>query len=204
MHFTLFKTPVIRTFFYFLALLLLKITGWKIQGKKPDIDKYVSIAAPHTSNWDFFYGLLLTIASKQNLYWLGKKSIFNFPFGFIMKWFGGIAVDRSKTNNLVQEAIDQFNKNKQLIIVVPPEGTRSKVRYWKTGFYYIALGAKVPILLSFLDYGKKIGGHGPLFMPTGDIESDMKIINDFYKDIQGRYSDKQCLAAAGIVKEKAS
>lgn len=202
MHITLFKTPVVRTVFYWLALLLLKITGWKLYGKTPDIKKYVSIAAPHTSNWDFFYGLIMTIAFKQNLYWMGKKTIFRFPFGFIMKWFGGIPVDRGRPNNLVEEAIEQFEKNEQLIIAIPPEGTRYKVRYWKTGFYYIALGAKVPILMSFLDYEKKIAGHGPLIMPTGDIENDMKIINDFYKDIQGRYADNQSRSVTDVCKEK--
>ena len=121
---------------------------------------------------------------------MGKKQIFRFPFGWLMKWFGGIPVDRSRSNNLVQAVVDEFNKSESLVITVPPEGSRSKVDSWKTGFYYIAAGAGVPILMAFLDYEKKTGGYGGLFIPTNNIESDMIKIKGFYKDIRGKHKDR--------------
>ena len=190
MQMTIFTTPVIKTIFRWLALLILKLKGWKITGERPAIKKYVMIAAPHTTNWDFFYGLLMILYFKSEVHWMGKKQIFRFPFGWLMKWFGGVPVDRSRSNNLVQAVVDEFNKSESLVITVPPEGSRSKVDSWKTGFYYIAAGAGVPILLAFLDYDKKTGGYGTLFMPTNDIESDMIKIRGFYKDIRGKHKDR--------------
>ncbi|PKL18110.1 MAG: glycerol acyltransferase [Spirochaetae bacterium HGW-Spirochaetae-5] len=189
MRMTIFNMPVIRTLAHWLALFILKILGWKITGKRPEIKKYVMIAAPHTSNWDFFYGLLMNLYFKNEVYWMGKKQIFRMPFGAIMKWFGGLPVDRSRTNNLVQSVIDEFNKTESLIVVVPPEGSRSKVHEWKTGFYFIASGAGVPILLGFLDYHKKEGGYGPLFYTTGDRDNDMIKIKEFYKEIKGKFDN---------------
>jgi len=189
MQMTIFNMPVIKTLAHWLSLLILKILGWKITGELPEEKKYVMIAAPHTTNWDFFYGLLMNLYFKNEVYWMGKKQIFRMPFGWIMKWFGGIPVDRSRTNNLVQSVIEEFSRNDSLIVVVPPEGSRSKVHVWKTGFYYIASGAGVPILLGFLDYSKKTGGYGPLFVTTGSIEKDMIKIKEFYKDISGKYDN---------------
>ncbi|PKL38809.1 MAG: glycerol acyltransferase [Spirochaetae bacterium HGW-Spirochaetae-1] len=191
MHFTIFKTPVIRSIFKYISIVLLKITGWKLEGRFPKNQKCVVIVAPHTSNWDFFYGLLLVLSSGINTYWIGKASLFKFPFGPVMKWLGGIPVDRSKNNNMVAQAAENFSKNSNLAITVPPEGSRSTVSYWKSGFYFIALKADVPILLGFLDFAKKRGGFGPLFYPTGNIEADMSIIRGFYADIRGRYPEKE-------------
>ena len=187
---TIFNTPVIKTAAHWLARLILKILGWKMQGELPYVKKYVMIAVPHTSNWDFFYGLLMILYFKNEVYWMGKKQIFRFPFGGIMKWFGGIPVDRSRSNNLVQSTIDEFNRRDSLIVVIPPEGSRSKVDSWRTGFYYIASGAGVPILPGFLDYKKKLAGYGPLIYLSGDMEEDMLRIKEFYKGIIGKFEDK--------------
>lgn len=184
---TIFNTPVINTLFHWLSRLLLKLSGWKVTGERPEIRKYVMIAAPHTTNWDFYYGLLMTLYFKNEVYWMGKKEIFRMPFGAIMKWFGGIPVDRSRSNNLVQTVVDEFNSRRSFVVAIPPEGSRSKVDSWKTGFYFIAKGAEVPILLSFLDYEKKIAGYGYLFLPTGNLESDMVKIKEYYKNIHGKY-----------------
>jgi len=122
---------------------------------------------------------------------MGKASIFRFPFGAVMRWLGGVAVDRSKANNLVAasaQAIVESDGPVQL--VVPPEGTRGKTRHWKTGFYFIALEAKVPIVLAYMDYERKVAGLGPLFVPTGDVERDMEEVKRFYAGIKGRNADQ--------------
>jgi len=190
MAYTVFDTPIIKNILRLVSLIILKVTGWRKEGRLPFRSKYVIIAAPHTSNWDFFYVLLFSFAFKVKAYWMGKDTIFKKPFGNIMKWLGGIPVHRNKFNNLVQETIDQFKTKNKLALIIPPEGTRAQVKYWRTGFYHIALGADVPILLGFLDYKRKTGGLGPLFYPTGDINLDMQKIQNFYSKIKGKYTEK--------------
>jgi 1-acyl-sn-glycerol-3-phosphate acyltransferase len=183
---TIFHTPIVRNIMPVLSQMILFCLGWKTKGRVPDVPKYVMIAAPHTSNWDYFYTLLIAFVLKEPIYAMGKKSLTTGIFGGIMKWLGILPIDRSKSNNVVEQTIEQFNTNDKLTILVPPSGTRNKVMYWKTGFYYIAYGASVPIALGFVDYGRKTGGIGPLFYPTGDIEKDMHEIKKFYSDIKGK------------------
>ncbi len=121
---------------------------------------------------------------------MGKETIFKKPFKTVCKWMGGISVDRSKSNNVVSQSVDQFSNNDELILIVPPAGTRKRVTKWKTGFYYIAYHANVPILLSYLDYGRKVGGIGPLFYPTGDYQADIVKIMAFYSNVSGKYPEK--------------
>jgi 1-acyl-sn-glycerol-3-phosphate acyltransferase len=175
----------------FISTILLFCLGWKAKGRIPDVSKCVMIAAPHTSNWDYFYTLLIAFKFKLKIYAMGKKSLTTGHFGFIMKWLGIIPIDRSKSNNLVELTIQQFHRCDKLVMIVPPSGTRNKIAIWKTGFYYIALGAGVPISLGFIDYGRKTGGIGPLIYPTGDIDADMKKIRRFYIEIKGKYPEKQ-------------
>ncbi len=188
MHPTIFSTPIINTLLRLLAVGFLKLLGWRVEGALPvGAEKSVLIAAPHTSNWDLPYTLMVAFALRLNVYWMGKVQIFRFPFRGLMMWMGGIAVDRSKANNLVAaSAAAIVAATRPLQLIVPPEGTRSKTRYWKTGFYHIAVTAQVPIVLAYLDYEKKIGGLGPLFMPTGDIEADLLAIKAFYAPIKGK------------------
>ncbi len=188
MHLTLFSTPVVNTVLRAVSRAFLKLNGWTIEGSlPPGAAKSVLIAAPHTSNWDLPYTLMTGFVLNLNLYWMGKASLFAPPFGPVMRWLGGIAVDRSKSNNLVAasaQALVEVDGPVQL--VVPPEGTRGKTRHWKTGFYFIALEAKVPIVLAYMDYERKAAGLGPLFVPTGDVERDMEEIKRFYAGIKGR------------------
>jgi 1-acyl-sn-glycerol-3-phosphate acyltransferase len=186
MHHTIFDTPIINTLMRWFSLGMLRLLGWRVYGKKPVQKKYVLIAAPHTSNWDFPIGLMVCFALDLRVYWMGKDSLFPWPVGWLMRWLGGIPVDRSKSGNLVQGTIDAFDQNRQLVVAIPPEGTRSKVTRWKTGFYYIAQGAKVPIGLGFIDFKRKLAGIDQIFQPTGDIESDMVEIQQFYKGITGK------------------
>jgi 1-acyl-sn-glycerol-3-phosphate acyltransferase len=151
----------------------------------------VLIAAPHTSNWDLPYTLMVAFALRLNIYWMGKQSIFSFPFGGLMKWLGGIPVNREQSNNLVNASAQAISDAQgSLQLVVPPEGTRSKTRYWKTGFYYIALGAQVPIVMAYMDYGRKRSGLGPVFQPTGNIEQDMLAIKAFYAPFKGKNAEQ--------------
>jgi 1-acyl-sn-glycerol-3-phosphate acyltransferase len=166
--------------------MFLKMLGWRVEGEIPSIKKFVIIAAPHTSNWDFPITLAVAFALKVKIYWMGKAAMFRWPFGALLRWLGGIPIDRSRTHNMVDQSVQAFQERDNLIMVVPPEGTRKKVSYWKTGFYHIARGAGVPIVLGFLDYRRKAGGIGPTFFPTGRIGEDLNQIHAFYAAITGK------------------
>jgi len=190
MHYTIFDTPVVNVLMHWLARLILRLTGWRIVGGVPAAPKYVLIAAPHTSNWDFPVALMVCFALRLRVYWMGKASLFPPLLGAVMRWLGGIPVDRARSGNLVQATVDAYNSNQRLIVIVPPEGTRSKVTQWKTGFYYIAQGAGVPIALGYLDFRRKEAGLSRMFEPTGDIAADMVEIQSFYAGFTGKNPGK--------------
>ncbi len=173
-----------------IALWLYGLAGWKVEGVAPAAAKFVVIAAPHTSNWDLPLMLGVAYKFRIRLHWMGKDALFRPPFGWLMKRLGGIPIDRSKANNVVSQMVDIFNDADSLAVAIPPEGTRSKVRIWKTGFYNIAHGASVPIVLGFLDYRRKVGGIGGVFETTGDYDADLAAIKAFYADITGKHDDK--------------
>ena len=192
MHRTIFDTPGVNTLLRWFSIGFLKATGWKIQGQLPaNGRKSVLIAAPHTSNWDLPYTLMVAFALRLNVYWMGKQSIFKPPFRRVMLWLGGIPIQRESSNNVVEASIVAIQKaHGPVQLIVPPEGTRSKARYWKTGFYYIALGANVPIVMAYMDYARKESGLGPVFEPTGNIEADMATIQAFYAPFKGKNPDQ--------------
>jgi 1-acyl-sn-glycerol-3-phosphate acyltransferase len=192
MHRTLFSTPIVNTLLKRASLAFLRWNGWTMEGALPaSASKSVLIAAPHTSNWDLPYTLMAGFALDLNLYWMGKTSLFRGPMGPVMRWLGGIAVDRSRSNNLVAASAEALRAaDGPLQLVVPPEGTRGKTRHWKTGFYFIALQAEVPIVLAYMDYARKVGGLGPEFKPTGDVERDLAEIKRFYAGVKGRNADQ--------------
>lgn len=190
MHRTLFDTPIVSPILRLLAQFTLLCFGWKTIGPAPKDRKYLFVAAPHTSNWDLFFMVLIASSLKVKLYWMGKESIFNFPFKRTMLWMGGIPIDRSKSNDVVSNMVDIYNSCEELVVAVPPEGTRAQTSYWKTGFYHIANGANIRICLGFLDFAKKEGGIGPMFTTTGDLEKDMQEIKAFYANITGKYPDR--------------
>lgn len=185
---TIFTTPVVNTLLRVFSIGFLKLTGWRVEGALPaHAARSVLIAAPHTSNWDLPYTLMVALSLRLNIYWMGKASIFRFPFGALMRWLGGIPVDRSKANSLVSaSAAALVAADGPVQLVVPPEGTRGKTRHWKTGFYFIALEADVPIVMAYMDYERKRSGLGPVFEPTGDVEADMAAIKAFYAPFKGK------------------
>ena len=188
MHRTIFTTPVVNTVLRGFSIVFLKLAGWKVEGAlPPEAHKAVLIAAPHTSNWDLPYTLMVSFVLRMDVYWLGKQSIFKPPFSNIMQWLGGIPVNREQSTNLVAASVQALVKaDGKVQLIIPPEGTRSKTTYWKTGFYYIALGAKVPIVMAYMDYPQKRAGLGPLFYPSGDIDKDMVEIKAFYAQFKGK------------------
>jgi 1-acyl-sn-glycerol-3-phosphate acyltransferase len=185
---TIFTTPGVNTVLRVLSTGFLKLTGWTLDGQAPaGHPKCVLIAAPHTSNWDLPYTLMVAFALRLNIHWMGKRQIFRWPFGGLMRWLGGIAVDRAQSTNLVAASAQALRAAEGSVhLVVPPEGTRSQTRHWKTGFYWIAHEAGVPIVLAYMDYPRKLSGLGPVFTPTGDVEADMRQIKAYYAQYKGK------------------
>ena len=167
-----------------------KLSGWKIKGDVPAVDKYVMIVAPHTSNMDFMVGLAARSILRLDTKYLGKKELFRFPFGWFFRYLGGYPVDRSRHTNMVEEVVKIFESHKKFSICIAPEGTRKYVKEWKTGFYQIALKARVPIVVVGFDYLEKEVSIAPLFFPTGNMEVDLEKIKQHYKSISGKYPER--------------
>lgn len=180
-----------RTFSQVVSEGLLHLSRWRVLGHFPDLPKYIVVGAPHTTNWDFYYLLLVKGVTGVDLRWIGKDSLFRWPLGSLMKWSGGIPVNRRSRNNFVDQMVDLFSQYDSLALSLTPEGTRSKVNYWKTGFYHMAVGAQVPIVLVAIDYPSRTIEIGPLLIPSGDIECDFGIIRKFYDGKSGKYPAKQ-------------
>lgn len=172
------------------AKLFLQATGWTAEGTRPQADRYVLIAAPHTSNWDLIYMLAFAQVFDVEPRWMGKHTLFEGPFGGLMHKLGGIPVRRSEKGNLVAQLAQVIRESESICLAVPVEGTRSYAPYWKSGFYHIARAAQVPIVMSYLDYSRKVGGFGPSIMPTGDIRADMDQIRAFYAGKAGRFPNE--------------
>jgi 1-acyl-sn-glycerol-3-phosphate acyltransferase len=154
--------------------------GWKIAGSWPTDARMVVTAAPHTSNWDGIWMLAAAGAWRVRLRYMGKKSLTQGPFGWLVRWTGCIPIDRSQSNDVVAAMKQAFDVD-SMFLVVPPEGTRSAVEKWKSGFYHIAVGAQVPLIVGMMDYAKKTGGLALAFMPTGDYAADMARVEEFYR-----------------------
>ncbi len=166
---------------------ILRLFGWKIEGRYPfEIPKLVLIAAPHTSNWDFPLGLLVRSALGIPGNFVGKDSLFKPPLGRLMHWLGGIPVDRSQRKNFVDQIVQRFREREQICLVIAPEGTRKKVKEFKTGFYYIAKGAGVPILMCQFDWEHKIVGFSAPFYPTDNQEADFQHIYAYFRGVKGK------------------
>jgi 1-acyl-sn-glycerol-3-phosphate acyltransferase len=168
------------------------ILGWKITGTiDENIKKCVMIVIPHTCNFDFFIGLFSRGILNMEMNFVGKKELFVFPLGYYFRSIGGAALDRSGGKNLVDAIVDIFNSREVFRLAIAPEGTRKKVKELKTGFYYIALKANVPIIPVAFDYAKKEVKIGEPFTPTGNFQEDVKLLSSFYKGVKGKYPEKQ-------------
>jgi 1-acyl-sn-glycerol-3-phosphate acyltransferase len=168
----------------------LRLAGWRIEGALPPVAKMVVIAAPHTSNWDLPHMLAVAWVLGVRPSWLGKREIFRWPFAGLMRRLGGLPVDRTSRGNLVEEIVAQLASARSLALVVPPSGTRNRASHWRSGFYHIACGARVPIVCAFLDYRRGVAGIGPTIRPSGVAAIDMIAIREFYQGVTARYPER--------------
>ncbi len=169
----------------------MKIAGWTAIGGVPEVPRAVILAAPHTSNWDAFWAIVYLVASGNNdIRFFAKHSLFWFPLGNVLRKFGCMPLDRSRATSVVKQAVDSFKSQELFYLALAPEGTRSRANGWKSGFYRIALGAGVPVLMGTIDYRRKrVGLEGHLDL-TGDVDADMKALAAFYAGIEGRWPEK--------------
>lgn len=172
-----------------LGRLFLRATGWSMSGEVPTPRRFVLIAAPHTSNWDLAYMLAMGWIYGVKIRWMGKHTLFRPPMGWVLTAVGGMPIDRRSPHGVVEQMAQRFAEHDELILAVPAEGTRARREYWKSGFYEIAKAAGVPIVLGFLDFGRKIGGLGPALVPSGDTTADMDFIREFYRDKTGKHPE---------------
>lgn len=169
-----------------IARAILRIMGWQTHVIPPRTSRYLLIGAPHTSNWDLLFMMLLMASEQIPIRWMGKDTLFKGPLGIFMRSIGGIPVNRRKRTRLVDQIAEIFDEHEDMIIGIAPEGTRSKTNHWRSGFYYIALKANVPIVMAYMDFSSKLCGLGPSFMPSGDIHADFEIIREFYSGMTGK------------------
>lgn len=164
-----------------LAALALLLTGWRFEGRLPNLRKFVIIVAPHTSNWDFPTGVMAMYALGLRGTFLGKDSLFKPPLGWLMRWLGGMPVDRSSTNNVVDQSVAYIANSDRMIFVLSPEGTRKRIENWRSGFYWVAVGARVPIVPVAFDFSRKRFMIFPPQTMTGEVHADMAHLRSFFQ-----------------------
>lgn len=166
---------------------LLRLLGWRIEGAFPDLPKFLIIVAPHSSNWDWVIGMSAVLALKVDAHWVAKHSLFWGPIGPLMRWLGGIPVDRRASHGFVEATAQAYRQRQQLLIGVTPEGTRKQVAQWKTGFYHIARAAEVPVVPAYFDYPSRVVGIGPAMELGPDLEAELARCRQFYQPFTGRH-----------------
>ena len=182
---TIFNTPILSTIYHHLAKVIMRLVGWRVDGKLPDLPKFVLIGAPHTSGWDFILFLGVIFHLRANVRFMGKVELFRSPIGFFFRYCGGIPVDRKKSTGLVEQMVDACNKSDRFILTIAPEGTRHHVQEWKRGFYHIARSAEIPIVMAVVDGKNKTVRVGQVFHPTEHMEADMKTIKGVFEGVVG-------------------
>jgi 1-acyl-sn-glycerol-3-phosphate acyltransferase len=174
-----------------LAKWILRLAGWTLVGRVPDLDKAVFIAAPHTSNWDGFWFLVYKYAIDVEVSFLAKDALFWWPLGPLLRSMGALPIDRHDAATVVSQLVDAFEQRDHLFLALAPEGTRKWRPYWKSGFYRIAQAAKVPVVLAFIDYRGKQIGIGPTLPADRTLQQDLAAIREFYLDFRGKRPELQ-------------
>ncbi len=169
--------------------LVVRLTGWRVDPGPPNLSKFLVVVAPHTSNWDAIYGLCAISGMRLRINWMVKDSVFVPVLRGFLKALGGIPVDRSSRHGIVEQTAAQFAKHDQFILALTPEGTRKRVEKWKTGFYHMAVLAKVPMVTAFFDYERRVMGFGQIIEPSGDLAADLGRLQDFFATIKGKHPE---------------
>lgn len=191
MAYSVYTTPVVSPILRGLAKLVLFIMGWRIETSAPTVDKCVVVAGPHTSNWDYVLFLCSMLMLRMDVKVLVKDDLYLPPFRALMRWGGVIPVNRRESTTMAQKLVQLFASKEQMIVIITPEGTRRRVERWKTGFYHIAEGARIPIVLGYIDYRRKCAGFGPVVWPSGDVNRDVANWQAFYDDKTARHPEYQ-------------
>lgn len=183
---TLLTTPIIQPLFRAIALAYAKLSGWKMVDNPPPFKKAIFAGAPHTSNWDFLVMLMGILIWRLDMRWIAKHSLFKGPMGPIMRYLGGIPIDRTASQNFVDQMVQRFNESDELFLIIAPEGTRGAVERWKSGFYYMAKGAEVPIVLIYLDYKDKEIGIMAIEQADADAEESIARYQQMFSSKHGK------------------
>lgn len=170
---------------YGIAQAYLAAFGWKLEGELPPLKKAIFIAAPHTSAWDAPFMLAVAWSYRMRLSWIAKHTLLEGFGGSFLRWLGAVPIDRRAPRGQVAEVVSRIAESDKMFLAIAPEGTRARTDLWKSGFYRMAEGAKVPIVCGFLDFERKVGGLGPVFLPSGDVARDMDRIREFYRTVRG-------------------
>ena len=188
---TIFTTPVISPILRLISNAIMRLVGWRVEGTLPDLPKYIIIGAPHTSNWDFLLFLGVIFNLKADVRYMGKAELFRSPFGWFFYWCGGIPVDRKKSSGLVEQTVEACNRSERFIMTIAPEGTRHGVKEWKRGFYHIAKGAGIPVVMAIVDAKRKSMRVGQIFHLTDDMEADIKTVQSYFDGMIGINPNKK-------------
>jgi 1-acyl-sn-glycerol-3-phosphate acyltransferase len=182
---TIFNTPILSTILHFLAKFLMRVVSWRVEGKLPELPKFVLIGAPHTSNFDFLLFLGVIFSLRANVRFMGKAELFRPPHGWFFYYCGGVPVERKKSTGLVEQMVKVCNESDKFILTIAPEGTRHHVTEWKRGFYHIAKSAGIPIVFAVVDGKHREVRIGQVFHPTDDVDADMKAIQEYFAGVIG-------------------
>jgi 1-acyl-sn-glycerol-3-phosphate acyltransferase len=174
-----------------LSGLVLRLRGWQVVGQRPIADRFVVVAAPHTSAWDVPLMLAAALQVGVRLHWLGLSSYFRWPVAGLLRWLGGVPVDRGPSADRVQQGARLIAAYEQIGVALAPEGSRGLVPHWRTGFYHLAVAANVPVVLTALDFRRRRATIGPALLPSGDLEADLGLIRAFYEGVEGRFPAQQ-------------
>lgn len=161
----------------------MRLVGWRFEGAPPNLAKMVMVVAPHTSNWDFLVGIMAMFALDLRISWLAKNTMFRKPFYRLMRWMGGVPLDRSSPQGVVATITEAFQSEEQLILGLSPEGTRSAVSSWRSGFWRIAKAAEVPIVMVYFDFARRVVGFADPFNPTDDFDTDLAFLKNIVADV---------------------
>lgn len=172
-----------------LARKLLELLGWRLDVRLPDLPKFVMIAVPHTSNWDFVIGICAVLAIRVRVRWWVKHTVYRAPVRHIVDWLGGIPINRGAAHGVVEQTVAAFQREPQLVLSLTPEGTRSRVEKWKRGFYHVALRTGVPVVLAYMDYRLKRVVAGPMIQPSGDYDTDVAKMLEYFDGVTPRHPE---------------